>query len=344
MSETPSNPTIESPLGLAERFGIRSLGQLGRDLGEVVRDGLRGSRFQFNLRSAAILRPSLALPAYAGRVPKDGLAPVFNLFDRVGGGQRYTQRVSRTRCRDFRGGALTYDEHDGTDFACPVATPLCAAAPGVVVMIRDRWLRGGLTVAVDHGSGVITQYTHCGKAIAEVGQFVVRGEPVALSGASGYDLVQFFPWLAPHIHFLVMRDGRPTDPFLATGEPLRPGTWLSRNQPMPSDPLPGESSEVTPSEVDPTRLERIAEACQDDIIRREFADAGAGLRDPRPAQAALLEDALCHDSWAFPDEVQTMSVRPERSTPRHAVPLTLPLPATRYCGARLADTPFSAPR
>ena len=343
----PSEPgavASQPALGIAERFGVRSLGQLGRDLGAVVRDGLRGARFQFNVRSAAILRPSLAFPAYAGRIPKDGLAPVFNLFDRVGGGQRYTQRVSRTTCRDYRGGALTYDEHDGTDFACPIGTPLCAAAPGVVVMIRDRWLRGGLTVAVDHGSGVVTQYTHCARAVTEVGQQVTRGEPVALSGASGYDLVQFFPWLAPHIHFLVMHDGRPTDPFLAAGEPLRPGTWLARNHPTPSGPLPEDASRIEPSEVSPERLERVAEACLDDTIRDEFRRAGAGLRDPRPARAALLEDALCHDSWAFPESVQGLSVRPERPIDRHAVPITLPLPASSYRGCRLADTLFSAPR
>ena len=336
----------EKPLALSERFGVRSIGQLTRDLTEVVRDGLRGKRFQFNPRSLAILRPGLSLPAYAGLAPKDGIAPIFNLFDRHGGGVRYTQRVSRTTCRDHRGGTLTYDEHDGTDFTCPVGTPLCAAAPGVVVMIRDRWLRGGLTVAVDHGAGIVTQYTHCSRAVAEVGQTVLRGDPVALSGASGYDLVQFFPWVAPHIHFMVYVNGQPVDPYLAPGEAARPGTWQYKNDPRPSGPLPGEpgsgsetSSHIATSDVDPVMLERVARACTDDHIQSEIAR----VSDNRPALAALLEDALCHDSWAFPEKLHRASVRPTGDPPADAVPITLPLPASDYRGARLADTPWSKP-
>src|SRR5438552_2062169 len=141
---------------IPDRFGVRSPSQVARDLAEVARGAWHG-RFQFDVSSAGLLRPDLSLPAYAGLIPADGRAPIFNLFDRVGGGRRYTQRVSRSTARDFRGGRLSYDEHDGTDFVCPIGTPLVAAAPGIVVMIRDRWLRGGLTIAVDHGHGVVTQ-------------------------------------------------------------------------------------------------------------------------------------------------------------------------------------------
>src|SRR5262245_991702 len=115
-------------------FGIRSRAQLAADLGHVVgRMGRVG--FQLDLSSAKHLRPDLALTAYAGRTPRDGIAPIMNLFDRVGGGRRYTQRVTKKRCKDFRGGVLTYDEHDGTDFVCPVATPIVAAAPGRITLI-----------------------------------------------------------------------------------------------------------------------------------------------------------------------------------------------------------------
>jgi murein DD-endopeptidase MepM/ murein hydrolase activator NlpD len=208
-------------MSISNRFGIRSIAQVRSDLGEVVRDGLKGRRFQFDVRSAGLLRPRLSLPAYLGVMPEDGLAPVFNLFDRVGGGRRFTQRVSRSTLRDFRGGRLSYDEHDGTDLVCPIGTPIAAAAPGVVVMVRDRWLRGGLTVAVDHGHGVITQYTHCSRAVREPGEVVRRGDVVALSGAAGYDMVQFFPWIPPHVHFMVYVDGMPVDPFLSDGEATR---------------------------------------------------------------------------------------------------------------------------
>lgn len=341
-------------LSVAERFGLRSLEQVSNDMTELVRDGIRGKRFQFNLRSLALCRPALSLPAHAGWLPEDGLAPVFNLFDRTGGGRRFTQRVSRTTCRDFRGGALTYDEHDGTDMVCPPGTPLVAAAPGVVVMIRHRWLRGGLTLAVDHGHGIVTQYTHCSRPLTEIGQPVRRGEPVALSGSSGVDMTQFFPWVPPHIHFMVYINGTPVDPFRADGEAPRPGAWHHGNEPRTSPPLPDDPDEVMPSAVDPRALERVAEACTDPEIKAEIA----AVWHHRPALAALLEDALSHDRWAFsPHLDQTswqtsgqapghVSVRPDTNSapPLHAVALTLPLPHSDYRGIRMADTLFSAPR
>jgi murein DD-endopeptidase MepM/ murein hydrolase activator NlpD len=328
----------DPPLSLGERFGLRSLRQLSADVAELVRDGVRGKRFQFNLRSAAILRPRLALPAYAGLMPADGVAPIFNLFDRTGGGVRYRQRVSRTTCRDFRGGTLTYDEHDGTDMVCPVGTPLVAAAPGVVVMIRDRWLRGGLTVAVDHGHGIVTQYTHCSRAITEIGQPVQRGETVALSGSSGVDMTQFFPWVAPHIHFMVYVNGQPVDPFVAAGEAPRPGTWYHGNQPQTSGAMAGEVG-ARPSPVDHETLEHVAQACTDAAIRAELDQ----VADHGPALAALVEDALCHDSWAFPARLHRTRVRPAATPAPGAVAITLPLPHQMYRGVRLADTPWSTP-
>ncbi|MBW2458974.1 MAG: M23 family metallopeptidase, partial [Deltaproteobacteria bacterium] len=214
---------------LLDVFGIRSFRQLGADVGHVL--GRLGRGFQVDLTSVGHLRPDLSLPAYAGQVPADGRAPIMNLFDRVGGGQGYSQRVTKRWCRDFRGRTLSYDEHDGTDFVCPVATPVAAAAPGEVTLIRDRWLRGGLTMTVDHGAGLATQYTHLSRALLPVGAQVSRGEVIALSGASGMDMTTFFPWVAPHVHFMAWHAGRPVDPFLADDEEERTGTWLQRNAP-----------------------------------------------------------------------------------------------------------------
>jgi murein DD-endopeptidase MepM/ murein hydrolase activator NlpD len=324
---------------LAARFGLRSPAQVARDLREVVRDALGGTRFQVDVRSAGLIRPDISLPAYAGLVPADGRAPIFNLFDRVGGGRRYTQRVTRKTARDFRGGRLSYDEHDGTDFVCPVGTPLVAAAPGTVVMIRDRWLRGGLTVAVDHGDGVVTQYTHCSTSAASLGAVVQRGEPVALSGAAGLDLVQFFPWIPPHVHFMVYVDGVPVDPFLAADEAPRAGTWVRPNDPAPSGPLARDTRAPRPSDVDDAAIARASDGCADARIREELAACG-GVPE---RLAALLEDALVHDAWAWPSGGRVASVRPTRHAAPAAVALTLPLPGEAYIGSRFADAPWTAP-
>ncbi len=318
---------------IAERFGLRSTSQVTRDLREVASFALRGDRFQVDVRSAGLIRPDLSLPAYAGLVPHDGRAPVFNLFDRVGGGRRFTQRVTRKTVRDFRGGRLSYDEHDGTDLVCPVGTPLVAAAPGTVVLARDRWLRGGLTVAVDHGEGVVTQYTHCAEAVAPLGAVVRRGDPIALSGAAGLDMVQFFPWIPPHIHFMVYVAGAPVDPFLAPGEESHPGTWLRRNDPAPSGPLADDARAPKPSEVDEASLERAVEGCTDARIREELALA-AGSKEQL---AALVEDALVHDAWAWRDEARVRRRPPSRNGER-ARPPHAPLAGGKRTWARASAT------
>jgi hypothetical protein len=335
-----SEPPIAPLPGVPERFGIHSPRTLLSAYREMLKDGLRGKRFQFDVRSLGLFRPDLSLPAYARFMPQDGLAPICTLFDRVGGGKRYTQRVSRRTARDFRGGRLSYDEHDGTDIVCPIGTELVAAAPGVVVMQRDRFLRGGLTIAVDHGHGVLTQYTHCSRALAPLGSVVKRGDPVALSGAAGIDMVQFFPWIPPHVHFMVYVEGLPVDPFLAPGEAPRPGMWLEPDAPAPSRPLAGDELPAQ-SPLDRVVLEEAARCCTDPHIRAELAAAQG-----QPAHlAALLDDALTHDAWAFSrGRVQLpyrRHVPPERAA---RVKITLPLSADRHRGVRFGDAPWTAPR
>jgi murein DD-endopeptidase MepM/ murein hydrolase activator NlpD len=331
-------PSRDAPRpNLGESFGVHSMGQLASDLGEVLREGSRGRRFQFDVGSAGLLRADLSLPAYAGLVPRDRLAPIFNLFDRVGGGQRYTQRVSRLRPRDFRGGKLSYDEHDGTDFVCPIGTPLVAAAAGTVVMIRRRFLRGGLTVTVDHGHGVLTQYTHCSRELLPLGSRVLRGQPVAMSGAAGLDMLGFFPWVPPHLHFSVIVDGAPVDPFSAEGEVPGRGSWLQPDAPTPSGPLPEDPRDPQLSPVDHDALRRAGEACVDAGIRRELRDCeGAASR-----LSALLEDALLHDAWAWPEGFIVRSLRPAGT--EDEIRLTLPLGASDYVGVRFADSRWTRP-
>lgn len=324
---------------LPDRFGVRGTQQLSRDLRTVLRDTFRGARFQVGPSSVGHLRPDLALPAYAGLAPADGMAPIMNLFDRSAGGQHYSQRVTKHAQRDFRGGRLSYDEHDGTDFVCPVGTPLVAAAPGTVVMIRDRWLRGGLTVAVDHGHGVVTQYTHCARADVQLGQTVRRGERVAVSGAAGIDLTTFFPWVPPHVHFMVWVDGIPVDPFLAEGEDDRAGAWTERNRAFPAAPRPEDRGTPELSPVDEDALRAVITACLDRDIQRELNEA----MDEHPAYAAAIaEDALHHDEGAWLPPMRRHPVRPS-SDEVAPVRVMMPLPATDYRGARFADGPGTAP-
>lgn len=311
-----------------EAFGIRSRSQVASDMKFVL--GRLNKGFQLGPSSIGFIRPDISLPAYAGMVRKDGLAPIYHLFDRVGGGKGYRQRVTRKWARDFRNKRLTYDEHDGIDFVCPIGTRLCAAAPGRVVMIRDRWLRGGITLAIDHGNGLLTQYTHCWRPLVPIGKTVQRGEPVALSGASGLDMTLFFPWVPPHIHFMVWLNGRPQDPYLAEGEGERPGVWLNRNDPQPAT-MDFEEELPELSEADTKAMGEIAAACTDARIREELAE----VCENDTVRAAILEDALHHDDWAWPKGFRDRTVRPPMNPPE--TKLTLPLPKDTYRGAIFAD-------
>lgn len=332
------DPSPELP-SLAARFGIRSRQQLLGDLGEVLRHLPRGDRYTFNLASSALLRPDLSLPAYAGLLPKDGISPIFNFFDRHGATHDFRSTVRRSPAlRDFRGGRLSYDEHDGTDFVCPPGTPLVAAAPGIVAVTRDRWLRGGLTLCIDHGDGVVTQYTHLTKACVEPGQRVERGETIALSGVTGMDMTQFFPWVPPHVHFMVWIDGQPVDPFLAPGEAPRAGTWVGGNEPHTvRGPLAGDPSpdEIAPS-VDERAIDEVRALCTDSRIAEEIDAAPSAL-----ARAAIIEDSMHHDRPAWRAASRPVRVRPSGDATR--VRITLPMPASLYAGARAADAPWTRP-
>jgi murein DD-endopeptidase MepM/ murein hydrolase activator NlpD len=96
------------------------------------------------------------------------------------------------------------------DFNCPVATPVVAARPGVVVAANARAQGSGTSpeflddrrtnfVIVRHGDGTLGEYMHLAPSGVEVtpGQLVRRGEELGLSGNTGFSST-------PHLHFQVM--------------------------------------------------------------------------------------------------------------------------------------------
>ena len=102
--------------------------------------------------------------------------------------------------------------HKGTDYSCPVGTPVLAAGAGVVVATwpvpgtpvpgrrgarYQGWGALGAAVLVDHGGGVWTIYGHLSRIDVRRGQAVEAGELVALSGATGQAT-------GPHLHYEVV--------------------------------------------------------------------------------------------------------------------------------------------
>lgn len=86
--------------------------------------------------------------------------------------------------------------HTGRDYAVPVGTPVRAAADGIIrhsdwfgdYAANPWWLTryGGDTIVLDCGDDKPTfVYAHLSDSIAAVGQRVVKGQIIALSGNSG---------------------------------------------------------------------------------------------------------------------------------------------------------------
>ncbi|QDG65855.1 M23 family metallopeptidase [Pseudarthrobacter sp. NIBRBAC000502772] len=105
------------------------------------------------------------------------------------------------------------DGHTGTDYPCPVGTPVRAVADGTVLHAgyyggtyadNPFWISPGFAgycYVVDHGA-FIGIYGHCrdGGALVHVGQRVTEGQILGPSGNTGAST-------GPHLHFEVLPDG-----------------------------------------------------------------------------------------------------------------------------------------
>lgn len=101
------------------------------------------------------------------------------------------------------------------DFGMALGTPVHAARDGVVALVEDSHTAGcwrddcarlANFIVVLHPDGTTGEYFHLqqGSARVRLGDRVLRGQPLALSGNTGYTT-------APHLHFGVYRlgsDGR----------------------------------------------------------------------------------------------------------------------------------------
>ncbi|MCP3986192.1 MAG: M23 family metallopeptidase [bacterium] len=192
---------------------------------------------KFGLSSLRQLRPSHAIPLWRGRFVVPRRAIVMNLFNHRQTPIESGWSVLKTQAEDFRGRDLTYDSHNGTDFAIPVGTPVLAAASGEIVHVVSEFNRGGLKIFIDHGEGLMTTSAHLARSLVQVGQIVARGEVVALSGYSGLDSLVTFPFGMPHVHFNTWLDGKPVDPFPS---PENASLWRAGElpEPTPTDEVP----------------------------------------------------------------------------------------------------------
>jgi len=94
--------------------------------------------------------------------------------------------------------------HTGIDIAAPVGSIIVAADGGTVTKVGWESF-GGNGVCIAHGAGLESCYYHTSSALVNVGQRVVRGQPIALVGMTGVTT-------GPHLHWEAKRLGRIIDP------------------------------------------------------------------------------------------------------------------------------------
>ena len=185
-------------------------------------------------KTLSLLRPLSAPLTYMGQWIRGRRVPIYAFFDHSCRTILYPYRFSVTTCQDWRGGQLTYDKHWGVDLIVPIGTAVVAAAYGMVTAVGTDPV-GGPYVWIDHGGGYATTYHHLSQALVHTGQKVERGELIAKSGAEGLAIQGFFPMVPPHLHFALLIDGVPIDPFRGWDSP---GYWADERDPSPYD---GES-------------------------------------------------------------------------------------------------------
>jgi murein DD-endopeptidase MepM/ murein hydrolase activator NlpD len=102
--------------------------------------------------------------------------------------------------------------HTGVDIIAAPGTIVMAAAGGVVSTVAFVPEYGNI-VDVDHDNGLTSRYAHLTRSLVRVGDVVMKGQKIALVGATGRVT-------GPHLHFEVREKGIPLNPnkFLSLGK------------------------------------------------------------------------------------------------------------------------------
>ncbi len=111
----------------------------------------------------------------------------------------------------FRNDPLAGDHrfHAGVDLRAAYGREIGAAGSGQVVFAGEQG-GYGLTVVIEHGSGVRTRYAHLSSTAVAEGDSVDAREPIGRAGDSGRAT-------GSHLHFEIVRDGERVDPATIEG-------------------------------------------------------------------------------------------------------------------------------
>lgn len=115
--------------------------------------------------------------------------------------------------RAYNGGA--FDRyHNGADFAGATGSPVLAAQAGQVVLADTLNIRG-ISVIIDHGWGIYTNYSHLSERYVNLGDMVQVGQTIGTVGNTGRAT-------GAHLHWELWLNGVPIDPMQWVSEFLLP--------------------------------------------------------------------------------------------------------------------------
>ena len=220
---------------------------------------------KWGLSSLQQLYPLISPKMWRGKTHLPRTIIISNLFNRTPTPFEEGWSVQKTKTHDFRGRKLTYNSHNGTDFAIPVCTAVQTAAAGKVVAILSQLNRGGLKIFIDHGQGLMTCYAHLARALVNVGDVIDRGAPIALSGYSGIDGMITYPFGIPHVHFNVWLNSVPIDPFAMCDE-----VSLWHDGELAESPK-DNTSQYTPSAYDAIKVDLAIIRCKTPSVQERLS-------------------------------------------------------------------------
>jgi beta-lactamase regulating signal transducer with metallopeptidase domain len=99
-------------------------------------------------------------------------------------------------------------QHIGIDLKAKLNTPVQACADGTIIKVQNEYTGDdgrGKDLIVQHRDGFSSRYSHLNSIKVKVGDSVSAGDVIAAVGSTGRST-------GPHLHFEVMRDGKPVDP------------------------------------------------------------------------------------------------------------------------------------
>jgi murein DD-endopeptidase MepM/ murein hydrolase activator NlpD len=124
------------------------------------------------------------------------------------GGAAFTPPLDRKAAGNFGRrrvlNGIRKSPHAGQEYGAPAGTPVRAIADGTVRLARDLYY-SGLTLLVDHGAGLVSQYMHLEKMLVAEGERVGGGQVIGRVGSTGRAT-------GPHLHLGVRLFEQRVDP------------------------------------------------------------------------------------------------------------------------------------